>query len=168
METLDDFRKMNSEILLQGEVQAFLTREAELLDERRFEEWVKLFDNDGIYWVPSSPTQEDMHGQVSLILEDKSLLNLRIKRLSHPNAHAYNPPPSSVHLVGNISATIDEEFVIAKSKLIVTEFRNDSETSLSGKVTHTLKRATGGFRIKLKRIDLIQAGGTFSAITVPL
>ena len=53
METLDDFRKMNSEILLQGEVQAFLTREAELLDERRFEEWVKLFDNDGIYWVLS-------------------------------------------------------------------------------------------------------------------
>mgnify|MGYP001437135409 CR=1 FL=1 len=159
---------MNSELILQGEVQAFLTREAELLDERRFEEWLELFDDEGVYWVPSSPTQEDMHGQVSIILEDRDLLNLRINRLRHPNVHAFNPPPSSIHLIGNVSATIDGEFVIAKSKLIVTEFRNDNDTNLSGTTTHTLKRTTAGFKIKLKRVDLIQAGGTFSAITIPL
>jgi len=159
---------MKSEIMLQGEAQAFLTREADLLDQRRFEEWVELFDDDGIYWVPSSPSQEDMYGQVSIILEDKNLLNLRIKRLSHPNAHAFNPPPSSVHLVGNVSADIDGECVIVKSKLIMLEFRNDNETTLSGTVTHTLKRAADGFKIKLKRVNLIRAGGTFSAITIPL
>ena len=53
---------MNAEVLLQNYVQAFLIREADLLDRGLFGEWVDLFDEDGIYWVPSSPFQEDMLG----------------------------------------------------------------------------------------------------------
>ena len=65
---------MNAEVLLQNNVQAFLMYEADLLDRGLFGEGVDLFDEDGIYWVPSSPSQEDMRGQVSIILEDKELL----------------------------------------------------------------------------------------------
>ena len=81
---------MNAEVLLQNNVQAFLIHEADLLDRGLFGEWVDLFDEDGIYWVPSSPFQEDMRGQVSIILEDKELLKLRATRLAHPNAHAFS------------------------------------------------------------------------------
>ncbi len=159
---------MNAEVLLQNNVQAFLIHEADLLDRGLFGEWVDLFDEDGIYWVPSSPFQEDMLGQVSIILEDKELLKLRATRLAHPNAHAFSPRPSTVHLVANISTTLEGEDVIATSNLIMTVFRNDKENQLSGRVTHKLRRVLNGFRIQLKRVDLIQAGGTFSAITVPL
>ena len=158
---------MNENSFLQSEVQNFLVYEANLLDRGLFEEWVDLFDDDGIYWVPSSPSQEDMRGEVSIILEDKELLQLRVARLAHPKALAFTPPPSSVHLVGNIFASLEGEGITAKSNLIMTEFRNDRETQLSGRVTHKLRKISNGFRIQLKRVDLIQAGGTFSAITVP-
>ena len=159
---------MNAEALLQNDVQAFLIHEANLLDRGLFGEWVDLFDEDGVYWVPSSQSQEDMRGQVSIILEDKELLKLRATRLPHPNAHASVPRPSTVHLVANISATLQGEDVIATSNLIMTVFRNDKENQLSGKGTHKLRKVLDGFRIHLKRVDLIQAGGTFSSITVPL
>ena len=159
---------MNVDILLHSEVQGFLTHEANLLDSGQFEEWLELFDEDGVYWVPSSPTQEDMHGQVSIILEDKNLLKIRVARLSHPKAHAVNPRPTTVHMVGNISADMEGELVISKSKLIMTEFRNSRETCLGGSVTHRLRKKGGKYRIQLKRVDLIQSEGTFSAITVPL
>ena len=159
---------MNAESPLQSDVQAFLLHEVDLLDKGLFREWIDLFHENGIYWVPSSQSQEDMRGQISIILEDKELLNLRVARLAHPNAHAFSPPPSSVHLVGNISATTKGEDIIATSNLIMVTYRNDKETQFSGRVTHTLKREVTGFLIRLKRVDLIQAGNTFSAITVPL
>ena len=159
---------MNTNVLLQNNVQEFLMHEADLLDKGLFGEWVDLFDEGGIYWVPSSSSQEDMRGQVSIILEDKELLKLRAARLAHPNAHASIPRPSTVHLVANISVTLEGEDVITRSNLIMTIFRNDKENQLSGRVTHKLRRVLNGFRIQLKRVDLIQAGGTFSAITVPL
>ena len=34
------------------EVEQFLYREARLLDERRFHEWVELFTEDVRYWMP--------------------------------------------------------------------------------------------------------------------
>ena len=159
---------MNVDMLLHSEVQGFLTHEANLLDSGQFEEWLELFDEDGVYWIPSSPTQEDMHGQVSIILEDKNLLKMRVARLSHPKAHAVNPRPTTVHMVGNISADMEGELVISKSKLIMTEFRNSRETCLGGSVTQRKRKKGGKYRIQLKRVDLIQAEGTFSAITVPL
>ena len=79
--------------ILTQEVSAFLTYEADLLDSCKFDEWLDLFASDAIYWIPSSSDQTDMKGQVSIILEDKPLLTLRIQRLSHPRAYSVTPPP---------------------------------------------------------------------------
>src|SRR5262249_7350220 len=39
-------------LLLKQEVEDFLYREAELLDERRYEEWLDLFTDDARYFMP--------------------------------------------------------------------------------------------------------------------
>ena len=51
---------------------------------------------------------------------------------------------------------------------MVSEMRDDRETHFSGSVTHHLRRRPEGFGIVLKRVDLIQAGSTFSLISIPL
>ena len=150
------------------EVSSFLTHEADLLDRGNFEAWLELYEDDALYWVPSSPEQTDMKGQVSIMLEDVPLLKLRVRRLSHPRAYAVTPKPATIHLIGNINASEEGSLVMVSSKLIMTQVRDNVATSLSGAVTHHLKRSEGGFGIKLKRVDLIEAGGTFSAISVPL
>ena len=153
---------------LVSEVSGFLIHEADLLDSGNFDKWLTLFDSDAIYWIPSSADQTDMKGQVSIILEDVPLLKLRIKRLSHPRAYSVTPPPATVHLIGNIKVEQRDKMISVNSNLIVTEVRDDLETQFSGSVTHHLRPEKNSFRIQLKRIDLLRAGGTLSVISVPL
>ena len=59
----------------------FLAHEARLLDERRFQEWMQLFADDGTYWVPSVPDQQSPFDQASLFYDDRELMRTRIERL---------------------------------------------------------------------------------------
>jgi len=161
---MDD--SMSTSLILK--VAEFLAHEADLLDSGKFDEWLNLFDLDAIYWIPTSSDQTDMKGQVSIILEDVPLLKLRIQRLSHPRAYSVTPPPETVHLIGNVTVAKQNKTIITNSKLIVTEAREDLENRFTGSVTHELRPLKGGFRIKSKRIDLLQSGGSISVISVPL
>ena len=160
---------MNLELLtLHHAVSTFLAYETELLDSRDFHGWLDLFEEDGVYWVPTSRDQADMKTQVSIMAEDKALLGLRVERLGHPHAYSIEPHPATVHLVGNITVREEDGQIVARSKLIVEELREDRPTRWAGSVTHTLRRRGDGFGIVLKRVDLIQAGGTFTPISIPL
>ena len=44
----------------------FLIHEAALLDARRFRDWMGLFAEDGTYWVPAVPDQDNPFDQASL------------------------------------------------------------------------------------------------------
>ena len=52
----------------QREVEQLLYHQAEVLDERRWEEWLDLFTEDGIYWMPASPDQQTGEGQPNIFL----------------------------------------------------------------------------------------------------
>ncbi|MBV9969377.1 MAG: hypothetical protein JO228_05285 [Xanthobacteraceae bacterium] len=62
----------------------FLLYEARLLDEARFDDWLALFTPDAWYWVPSQPNQPDPLETVSLIYDDRRLLETRVRRLASP------------------------------------------------------------------------------------
>src|SRR5262249_44966581 len=78
---------------LRAEAEAFLVAEARLLDEGRFEDWLALFADDGFYWIPAAPGQNDPFNHLSIFYEDKSVLGMRIRRLAHPRAYSALPAP---------------------------------------------------------------------------
>src|SRR5688500_18770325 len=45
--------------LIRNEVETLLYRQAALLDAKRWQEWIDLFEEDGIYWMPVEPSQTD-------------------------------------------------------------------------------------------------------------
>jgi Ring hydroxylating beta subunit len=69
----------------------FLLQEARFLDEPRFDEWLALFSLDAWYWVPSEPDQPDPHETVSLIYDDRRLLETRVRRLASPRMYSQEP-----------------------------------------------------------------------------
>lgn len=80
------------------ELVAFVYREARLLDERRYDEWLSMYADDARYWMPLSPDQPDteLHGA----LMDEDLLLLRnphraARRAPHVLAAAGEPRSSS-------------------------------------------------------------------------
>jgi len=66
------------------ECEDFLLHEARLLDEGRFDDWLSLFTPDARYWVPSEPDHASPLDTVSLIYDDRQLLETRVRRLASP------------------------------------------------------------------------------------
>jgi benzoate/toluate 1,2-dioxygenase beta subunit len=148
---------------------AFVHLEARLLDERRFEEWSDLFAEDGIYWVPVRPEQTDPLHEVSLFYDDRVMMAARIRRLRHPRIHAESPVSRAVRSVSNVELLPNGPagLVEARSVLIMTEFRAGTQSTYHGRVSWRLVRAGGGLRIRLKRVDLVNAEGMHHGMTVP-
>src|SRR6516225_3221331 len=81
----------------------FLLHEARLLDEGKFDDWLALFTPDGWYWVPSEPDQDNPHDTVSLIYDDRRLLETRVRRLASPRIYSQEPRSRTSRIVSNVS-----------------------------------------------------------------
>jgi 3-phenylpropionate/cinnamic acid dioxygenase small subunit len=153
-----------------GSVEEFLIHEVRLLDERRFEEWRDLFAEDGHYWVPLKPNQQSPDGETSLFYDDRKIMETRFERLRHPNIHSQTPPHRTCHIVGNV--TVDQldaargECAVT-SNMIMTDYRVRMQRLFSGRVRHRLRRDDDGYKIVLKRVDLINCDDVFELIAVP-
>jgi 3-phenylpropionate/cinnamic acid dioxygenase small subunit len=147
----------------------FLYHEARLLDTQRYEEWLQLFTDDATYWVPLEQGQKDPHETSSIIHDDRTLLELRVKQLRHPRAHARLPLARTVHQIGNVSI-VDQTPAELRvgSTLTVVEFRNEKQRLYGALVEHRLRKSGDTFRIAHKRIDLINSEGELDGIAILL
>jgi 3-phenylpropionate/cinnamic acid dioxygenase small subunit len=104
------------------EVEQFLYREARLLDERRFHEWLDLFTDDVRYWMagrssryprsskaitvvgPDRRPESDLavDDELAILDETKATLSGRIARLDTGMAWAEDPPSRTRHIITNI------------------------------------------------------------------
>jgi benzoate/toluate 1,2-dioxygenase beta subunit len=149
----------------------FLIHEAKLLDERRFRDWMELFTEDGAYWVPAAPNQESPFNHASLFYDDRTLMKTRIDRLEHPRIHIQTPPSRTAHIVGNtLVDKIDEAKgeVVVSSTVMMVEYRDESLRIFAGRQFHRLRRAAEGYKIVLKRVNLINCDSAFDAMAVPI
>ena len=151
----------------------FLFREAELLDERRLEDWLALYAPDAWYWAPVLPDANERGLALAHIDEDHTQLEARVRRLRQPNAWSEHPPARTCRLVGNVRITgqsADGELTV-RSALIVHEYRNrgftDTHCTYAGTVRHGLRPLADDFQIAWKRVDLVDAERGFHVSSVP-
>jgi 3-phenylpropionate/cinnamic acid dioxygenase small subunit len=153
---------------LRDEVEDFLYQEAELLDERRYEEWLELFTDDARYWMPmrrnvpaDEPEREFTREGVDVnwFDEGKDTLTRRVKQIRTGVHWAEQPPSRICHMVSNVQireAGGDEVHV--KSRFLLYRNRVETETDLLvGKREDVLRRVNGGFRIARRKIILDQS-----------
>lgn len=148
-------------------VEQFLTRQAEILDQRRWADWLDLFTPDGHYWMPADPAHESGEGVPSIFYEDLWLMRTRMKRLDHPRAWSQSPANRTSHVVGNVVVERDDPAtgeVVARSKFHVVEFRLDTQRYFAGSYRHHLVRDGDGFRIRLQRVDIVNFDGPFDYV----
>ena len=153
------------------EVEYFLMHEARLLDERRFEDWMALFTEDGVYWVPARPGQESPDDETSLFYDDRRLMTTRIARLNHPGMHSQNPASRCCHLVSNVliePASADSAEIVVTSNAIMVEYRQGDQRVFAGKNTHKLVRSGEKFLIASKKVELINCDDAFAGLAVPI
>ena len=94
----------------------------------------------------------------------------RVRRLGHPRVHAQAPPPRTLHTGANVAVEPEPEDgrIVVRSNQIVAEYRQNRTRLFAGRCTHRLVPENGGYRIALKRIDLIDSEGENRGIPIIL
>src|SRR5215831_12291409 len=148
----------------------FLLHEARLLDEGKFDDWLALFTPDAWYWVPSEPDQDNPHDTVSLIYDDRRLLETRVRRLSSPRIYSQEPRSRTSRIVANVTieeTAPDGQACTVRSKFQLLEYRRNAQTPYAGTSFHRLVRAGDEVRIAWKRVDLVNCDAALEGLLVP-
>ena len=149
--------------ITQAEAEALLHREALYLDDRRWDDWLGLFTEDAVYWVPAwrseDETTEDPDRELSLIYyRGRDYLRERAWRISSGLSIASKPLPRTVHLLSGILLDgADEASATVRSNFAVHSFnsKRQSSTVFFGRYEHGLKREGEAWRIASKKITLL-------------
>ncbi len=160
-------------LLVRQEVEEFLYREAELLDERRYEDWLALFTDDARYWMPmrrnvpaDEPEREFTRegADVNWFDEGKETLARRVGQIRTGVHWAEEPPSRICHMVSNVQilsmrpAGPTPTEVAVKSRFLVYRNRVETETDvLVGKREDVLRRVDGRWQIARRKIVLDQS-----------
>lgn len=153
-------------VITRTQAEDFLYLEAQLLDERLFEEWLDLFAPDGMYWLPIDP-EGDPERSLSLIFDNDLRRRERVWRLMNTFAPSQTPRSRTQHLIGNVRLVEGgADRAIVRSAQIVAELRGGDyrqpglgeQTNFAADCTHTLVRQKGAWRIALKKMVLLNRG----------
>jgi len=143
------------------DVEDFLFREAELLDQWRLPEWLTLFTDDATYEVPCTDLPADASSDTNLfyIADDRVRLGERVKRLMKRTAHAEFPHSRTSRIVGNVRIQARHEREVDVSCVFQTLRTKDGVTDLYfGTSKYRLAIPGDGFRIREKRCLLAGDG----------
>lgn len=140
------------------EVHHFLAREARLIDEGRFDEWLDLFAGDGLYWVPVTAGGGDPRTEVSHAFDDHRRLTDRIYWLRTGLASSQLPASRTRRLLGNIETIDDPEGLRhVRSSFIINEFRAGVAKTYAGWYAHVLRRDGDNWQIRMKMVNLLDS-----------
>jgi 3-phenylpropionate/cinnamic acid dioxygenase small subunit len=159
---LDDARSFAEEAepvdgTTRDEAVRLVNREARLLDQGRFEQWLELFAADGIYWIPHVAGGGDPRREVSIAFDDRRRLGDRIARVRAGLAWSQIPPSRTCHQLTNLEVWrgASDDAVVVRSTFVVHEIRGTTERSLAGWAGHRLGRESGGWKIVVKQVNLL-------------
>lgn len=150
----------------QHEVEQFLYDEAALLDAHRYEEWLELFAEDAIYFMPIRRTclQREMEqeftrpGEMAFFHDTKPLLAGRVAKLVTGRSWSEDPPSRTRRLVTNVRVTGDDgaEMDVESNFMLYRTRLNSEEDTWIGSRRDRLRRAGGSFLIVARTIHLEQ------------
>ena len=160
---------MNAAIT-RAEAEDFLFNEAALLDQWRLDEWLRLFEVDATYEVPTTDRPDaDPHRSQYYVWDDYELLTARVRRLKSKHAHAENPHSRTRRLVTNVRVgEAGADGVPVYAAFLVYKIRDGNVDTFVGRYEHTLSANGAGLRFRKRRavleVEVLRPGGRLSFI----
>jgi 3-phenylpropionate/cinnamic acid dioxygenase small subunit len=155
-------------LLLKQEIEEFLYHEAELLDERRYDDWLELFTDDVRYWIPmrrNVPHDEREReftregADVNWFDEGKDTLTRRVRQILTGIHWAEEPPSRICHMISNLQLLeVAGAEAAVKCRFLIYRNRLETETDLLvGKREDLLRKVDGRWRIARRKVVLDQS-----------
>lgn len=162
------------DVELQHEIEQFVYHEANLLDEREYQEWLELFADDIHYWMPTRynrlrrelDREFSAADEAAYFDEDMASLQRRLTRLETGMAWAEDPPSRTRHLFTNVRVvptdTAAEFEVHANFLLYRTRLEHDVEFFVGAR-RDLLRRVDHGVGWQIARRKVILDQSTLNA-----
>lgn len=146
---------MHENIILQYEIEQWLYKEAELLDDLNFDDWYGLLDEEIKYIMPLRINQMEEskpdYSEATLLFDDDSTtLKLRIDRLKTDMAWAELPPSRTRRNISNVKIKeVSENEVTVHSNLLLYRSRSTDTTAdlISGERKDVLRKDNGEWKL---------------------
>src|SRR5215813_512847 len=132
-----------------------IEREARLLDQLAFDEWLAMYAPECIYWVPASPEAGDPRSEVAISFDDRRRMEDRIFRLRTGYAWSQAPKSRTVRMVSNVEVFAAGSARMVRSNFLISEFRPDGVRFLSGWCGHRFVEDGGRWLIAVRQVNLI-------------
>jgi 3-phenylpropionate/cinnamic acid dioxygenase small subunit len=140
-------------------IEQFIYKEARLLDTRRFDEWLALFTEDAVYWVPAGHDDIDPTEHVSIIYDTIRGMQKRVSRLNSGFAYSQEPASRTHRIVSNVEivagAGSGDTLDLATMMLLV-ELSRHRQTVHSARCEFRLRREGDDWRISRKKVNLLR------------
>jgi benzoate/toluate 1,2-dioxygenase subunit beta len=144
-----------------NDVEDFLYMEARLLDSGQFEEWMDLFADDAVYWVPAGHDDIDPTRHVSIIHDSKKSMATRVKRLRSGFAFAQDPASRVHRLISNVRIisddAIDRKLEVTCMMLLV-ELARKRQTVHTAYCEFLIDTRKAKWSIRRKKVNLLRNG----------
>lgn len=150
-------------------VTTFLYQEADCLDRADLDAWFELYTDDATYWMPVSPDQPDPHNHISLFYDDRLMMEIRRRNFGHPLAASMEYTIRCSHIISNITIEKDAETDLSvRSNFQAVVYYKQRQQLYAGRYLHELKKLQNGFKIKHKRVDLVNADAEHGSLVIYL
>ena len=146
-------------------IENFLYREARLMDEHRYKEWLSLWASEAIYWVPCSHEATDPNQEVSIIYDDRPKIADRVEYLESGTVRDMKSKPVLRRVVSNIEiASVDDATTEVKSNFVLVEARDGSQFVWAGRSLHRLRGQDKHIKILFKKVLLVNSNQPVSVM----
>lgn len=152
------------DLQLQAEVSDIVYREARLIDEQRWEEWIALYCEDAVFWVPAfrmdGSYTEDPKTELNMIyIDNRAGLEARIFRVNTEIALSSTPVPRTTHVVGGVLIDGDDGREVKAYASWQVVWTNDvrGQQVRAGSYAYRLRRADKGLAIAEKKILILDS-----------
>ena len=159
-----------ADLPIRDAARGLLEREARLLDQMRYEDWLRLYAPECVYWVPGTPGAGDPRREIAVTFEDRRRLEDRIFRLKTGYAWSQAPASRTVRLVTNVEvfATARADARMVRSNFLISEFWGDETRYLTGWSGHRLVLREGRWEIAVKQVNLIDCDQSIRNLSIVL
>lgn len=139
-----------------AEAEPVLFLEARLLDQRRYREWLPLLSSDYAYWIPGSADIEDPRIESAVNFDDRRRMIDRVALIETGSLHAQIPPSRACRIITNVEAwVVDEGRILARSNLVICEYRRGHTTMFTGSQLHELTVSGNSWAIRTRVVNLL-------------
>lgn len=152
---------MNADIETLYRVELLLRREAYYADHGRWDDWLRLYAEDAVFWVPAwqseSELVSDPETEVSIIYSDsRRELEHRIWRFTSGESAASTPLPRTNHLIQNVLIQdCSAEQLTVSANWLSQSYRAGSQYLYGGYYEYLLVPRDGELLIQRKTVVLI-------------